>query len=236
MKTLTFFKLKKPLCEKALSNLFFLLWQLPQPGVAYGLAQMKRLSLWIAPAFKEASAGLTALMMAATVNRRIYSGLMLMFVVAPLSYCWYVLFDRSHHIPGWYHVNFFYLFFLIRFQIAFAVFFIGLYHYLPRDRRTKLLAIPLGFLFMSIAGNVMASSNEDIHMIGSLSLWAAGVCLALVIFYGCDYFAHRKFHQADKFEPRLDGIYNVIRELPAEKIVSMFETTWREKKEFEAKG
>lgn len=236
MKTLTFFKLKRPLCERALSNLLFWLWQLPQPGVAFGLVRMKKLLLMIAHASKEVSVGLRALLLAATVNNRIYVGLILMFVAAPLSYCWYALFDRAHHIHDWYHVNYFHLFFLIRFQIAFSVFFIGLYHYLPQDKRTKLLSIPLGFLLMSIAVNVMATSNEDIWRMADLQLFGAGICFALVLFFGVDYFVWRKFHRADAFEKRLDGIVEIANDLPAEKVVSMFTTTWRERKEFKAKA
>jgi hypothetical protein len=238
MKTLTFFKLKKPLgkWESVLSCLLYSLWQLPQPGFVYGLALMKKLRLWIVHVSKAAHAGLVALMMAATANRRIYVGLGLMFVAAPLSYCWYALFEGAPRIHGWYHVNYFHLFFLIRFQLAFSVFFIGLYHYLPQDKRTKLLSIPLGFLFMSIVVNIIAKSNDDIHRIGSLSLWAAGVCLSLVLFFGLDYLVWRKFHRADAFEKRLDGIVEIANDLPADKVVSMFTTTWRERKEFKAKA
>ena len=236
MKTLINSKIKQPLCENALSNLLYSLWQLPQPGVSYGLVWMKKLLQWTAPVFKEVHAGLVALVMATTVNRRIYVGLALMIVVAPLSYCWYALFDRAHHIVGWYHVNYFHLFFLIRFQIAFSVFFIGLYNYLPRDPRTKVLAIPLGFLFMSIVVNVIATSNPDIWSIADLSLFGAGICLSLVIFFGLDYFVGRKFHRADAFDKRIDGIMEIADDLPADKVLSMFRTTWRERKEFHAKG
>jgi hypothetical protein len=197
---------------------------------------MKKLRLLIVHASKDLSAGLLALLFAATANRRIYFGLVLMFVCAPLAYCWYALFDRAHHIPGWYHVNYFHLFFLIRVQLAFSVFLIGLYYFLPVDKRTKLLSIPLGYLLMSIAANVMATCNEDIWRIGSLSLFAAGVCLSLVLFFGLDYFTHRRFHQQDRYEARLEGIFQIAEDLPAEKVKSMFVTTWRERKEFKAKG
>lgn len=238
MKTLTFFKTKTPLrkWENGLSNLLFLLWQLPQPGLVYGLALMKRFHLWIAPAFRALHAGLVALVMATTENLRIYVGLILMFAVAPGSYCWYKVFEGAPRIHGWYHVNYFHLFFLIRFQIAFSFFLIGLYHYLPQDKRTKLLAIPLGFLLMSIAVSIGAESNDDIWRIADMQLFGAGVCFALVLFFGVDYFVWRKFHRADAFEKRLDGIAEVANDLPAEKVVSMFTTTWRERKEFKAKA
>jgi hypothetical protein len=228
---------KTPLrCGRTLSNLFFLLWQLPQHGSLYWLVMMRQLSLrWIALAYKEVHAGLVALMMAATVNHRIYVGLVIMFVVAPLSYCWYALFDRALHIHGWYHVNYFHLFFLIRFQIAFSVFLIGLYHFLPKEPRVKILAIPLGFLFMSIAVNVMATSNADIWRIADLSLWAAGACLSMVIFYASDYLTHRKFHQADAFEKRFDTIAQAEGMLPLDKIGSMFLMTHKERKAFQSK-
>jgi hypothetical protein len=231
------FHFKTPLrCEKLLSNFCYLLWQLPPSGVSSLLVKMKQLSLkWIALAFKEVNAGLVALVMAATVNHRIYVGLVTMLVCAPLSYCSYAVFDRAHIIEGWYHVNYFHLFFLIRFQIAFAVFLIGLYHYLPKDNRVKILSIPLGFLFMSIVLNVIADSNDDIWRVADISLWAAGVCLSMVIFYLSDYLTHRKFHRADAFDKRLDGIAQIAEDLPAEKVVSMFLTTWRERKDFIAK-
>lgn len=236
MKTTTSnFKIK-PLCENVFSHLLYWLWRLPQPGVAFTLAWTKKLRLLIALAYKDLHAGLVALMMAVTANRRIYFGLVIMFVCAPLAYCWYAMFDRAHHIPGWYHVNYFHLFFLIRVQLGISVFLLGLYFFLPADKRTKLLSIPLGYFLMSIAANVMASSNEDIWRIGSVSLFAAGVCISLVLFFGLDYFTHRQFHRADAFEKRLEGIFQIADELPADKVKSMFVTTWRERKEFKAKG
>lgn len=239
MKTLTrnFLNSKiQPLCENVLSNLSFWLWQLPLPGASFIRLKTLSIQALLVLVYRDLVAGLHALINASTVNNKIYVGLILMLVVAPLSYCTYELFDRSYHVPGWYHLNFFHLFFLIRFQIAFSVFFIGLYYYLPSEPRVKILSIPLGFLFMSIAINVMADSNDDIWRIANASLWAAGICLSLVIFYGLDYFSWRKFHRADAYEKRLDGIAQVADELPPEKVASMFVTTWRERREFKSKG
>lgn len=223
----------KPLCENVLSNLFSWLWQLPQPGVLFGLAWIKRMIL--VHASRGVHAGLVALINSSTVNNRIYVGLGLMLVCAPLSYCTYAIFDRDTHIPSWYHINYFHLFFLIRFQIAFSVLFIGLYHYLGQSRRVKILSIPLGFLFMSIAVNVMAESNEDIWRIANISLWGAGICLSLTLFYGLDYFAWRKYHRADSFEARQKGLYQIADSVDAKKWKSMMMDTLRQKYEFNQK-
>jgi len=224
----------KPLCENVLSNLSSWLWQLPLPGASYGLVWIKRqIHVHV---FKALSAGLLALVNSTTVNKRIYVGLVLMLACAPLSYCSYALFEKdAPQLEGWFHYNHFHLFFLIRFQIAFSVFFIGLYHYLGKSRRVKILAIPLGFLFMSIAVNVMAESNEDIWRIANLSLWGAGICLSLTIFYGLDYFAWRKFHRADSFEAREKGLYQIAYDVDPEKFRSMVMETWRQKNEFNTK-
>lgn len=187
--------------------------------------------------FKEVAAGLNALVLAASANKREYVGLVLMYVCAPFAYCAYDFCDEgaraASNWSGWeFHLNPFHLLFLIRWQLSGVIFLCGFYLNIPEGKRAKMLAIPIGFLFMSIWVNVFAGSNDDMRAIGNVYLFFAGACLALVIFYGMDWFVSRWSHRVRAFESRLDGICQVADDLPAEKVVSMFKATWREKKEF----
>lgn len=238
MKTFLIYKPLLRKCESTLSDLPFLLWQLPWQGVQYGLAQIKTrffIPLMIVRAFRALHAGIVALILSSTANKRILCGLGLMLAGAPLVYFTYAIFDREHLVPGWYHHNYWHLFFLIRYQLAQIVFLIGLYIALPKTPITKFIAPYLGFVMMGIAINVMADSNDDIWDTLNVTLWAAGVVLSLTLFFLIDWLAHRKFHRVDAFEARLEGIFQISEDMPLDKIGSMFLTTWKAKKEFNSK-
>lgn len=188
--------------------------------------------------FREATAILSVLKTSKGVNWRIYTGLAVMFIAAPLSYCTYFIYQggQSEFIDGWYHSNFYHFFFLIRFQLAGIISLIGLYFYLEQDRRVKILVFHLGFLGMSLILNVLADSNDDIRGIGNFILFGSCVALAFTILKGIDYFAWRKFHKEDAFSSRLRTIYNGSEHLSDKEIADSFRTTMREKIEFESKG
>jgi hypothetical protein len=65
---------------------------------------------------KVLAVGLSALKqlrLSRAVNAEIYLGGLVMGVVAPLAGCAYMIFSRTEHVQGWYHVNYFHLFYLL---------------------------------------------------------------------------------------------------------------------------
>jgi hypothetical protein len=240
MKTITHFFTAykyKPLCLKRLSG-----WQslLSFSEPLYCLVQSLHKSSilkTIVHVFKVANAGTVALVKSYTAktNRRIAVGLGLMYVGATLFYFSYAVFDRERHILGYYHHNYWHLFFLIRYQISEIVFLIGLYIGLPQYSIKKGIAPYLGFLFMGLILNVTAESNADIWDTMSLVWWLVGTALSVALFLGLDHVAHRKFHREDSFDGRQKGLYQIGYDVDAEKWRSMMMETLRQKYEFNSK-
>lgn len=191
----------------------------------------------IARAFKAQIAGILALvnLYSAKINRRILVGLVVMYVGATLFYFSYTVFDRERHILGWYHHNYWHLFFLIRYQISQIIFLIGFYIGLPQYSIKKAIAPYLGFLIMGMVLNITAESNDDIWDTMSLVWWLAGTAFSVALFLGLDHVAHRKYHRADSFDARQKGLYQIADSVDAEKWKSMMMETLRQKYEFNEK-
>ncbi len=233
----------QPLCENVISILLSYLWQLPSQGLVFGLAQIRtRFSIpkMIVLAFREVHAGIVALVASFTASRRIYVGLGVMLVVAPVSYHSFMLFDRGHHILlagidmcGWYHHNYWHLFFLLRYQIAGVVFLTGLYLVLSKNPLAKFISVYMGFILMGLVLNIFAESNDDIWDTMNVALFGSGICLSLAFFFLIDWLAHRYFHRKLAFDARIELIYKNGDDFGPEKAWSMFKTAYREKKEFE---
>lgn len=168
-------------------------------------------------------------------NRRALIGGVLMLVVAPVSYVIYWFFDREQHVAGWFHYNWFHFFFLLRFQIAAAFWILGSYLYIPASNRTKIFAFALGFVLMSIGLNIMASKNEDIWNIVNWYLFAAGILLSLVIFYGMDFMIYNWSHRIRKVEASWEQLGLVVddEDFDDAKFRNMFRQNWKTKKQFE---
>lgn len=202
-----------------------------------GAKMTEQFSSIIAHVSKAPFAGLSALRKSSGVNRRMYTGLVLMAVCAPIFYCTYLLFPRvGHNDYDWFHLNLFHLFFLIRFHIAGIFFLIGLYQYFENTKRSKILSPFLGFLVMSLILLIRAQNNDDVWNVGNFILFGACTTGSLILFLGLDYFVWRKFHRADAFEARINGLVQVAEDLPADKWKSMMLTVLREQKEFKQKG
>jgi hypothetical protein len=188
--------------------------------------------------FRGQLAGLDARITAVRNNPRHAVGLLLMFIIAPAAYCVYYLFKGTPAIDGWFHFNLFHFFFLIRWQLFLLIGGLGFYHYAGQERKWKILAIPLGFVIMSLIVNIMADDNEEIWDIADFVLWGVGIAISLVIFYGLDYLIWKKYHRDDSFAARFETIENGIKKgvITDRQAVESFMTTMREKREFERKA
>jgi hypothetical protein len=237
MKTITHFFTAykyKPLCLKRLSG-----WQslLSFSEPLYCLVQSLHKSSilkTIVHVFKVANAGTVALVKSYTANKRVLVGLVVMYVGATLFYFSYSLFDRERHILGYYHHNYWHLFFLIRYQVSQIVFMIGLYVMISKLPISKSIAPYLGFLFMGIYLNITADSNDDIWDTMNIYFWAAGTGLAVVLFLLIDWLTHRQFHQKDSFEPREKGLVEIAYDIDAETFRDKMVETLRKKYEFKS--
>lgn len=230
----TSFNLKNPLrCERALSRFsFWPCWPLALGPFSSAVRTMK--SSTTVRALKDRLAGLAALPLTLTVNARLFLGLVMMGVVAPLAACAYMVFNRGFIIEHWYHVNYFHLFFLLGPHLFNVACFFGIFLLFPRgSKRAYFIAIPFGYTMAKILWLIQVSDNKALWSLVPSSFILGGMAISVVLLLIMDWLSWRKFHRADAFDARLNGLAQVADDLPAEKVKSMFLTTWREKKEFQ---
>lgn len=238
MKTIFSTYNNKPLqCENTLSNsssLRFLQWV---HGVSSWVARMtKSLRSMIVRALKDQLVGLRALVMTSTANGRIFLGLGLMGVVAPLAGCAYMIFNRTEYVAGWYHVNYFHLFYLLGPHLFELVCLMGVFFLFPQgSKRAYLIAIPYGYVLAKVCWLCQVNSNPELWQLVPASFILGGMAISVVMLKIMNWLTWRQFHVVDSFDKRLDGIYQIAGDIPAEKVKSMFLETWRLKREFNSK-
>lgn len=224
-------------CVNQLSNSFAWLSLLLLPGEHSWLAlRMKYVYVMIAPALRVAVAGLHALILASTANLRIYVGLVLMGVVAPLAACVYLLFDRGIVVKGWYHLNYFHLFFLLGPHLFEFFCLLGAFLLFPKDsKRAYFLIIPAGYVLAKILWLITVTNNAEFWSVIPSSFILIGMLISTVLFVLTDWLTWRKFHGEDSFEKREKGLYQIANDVPAEKFRSMVMETWANKFNFHSK-
>lgn len=208
-------------------------WRLAHGHFTQSMHKLRQLT---APVLKGVLAGLHALAMVSnnTINTRIFVGLGLMGVVAPLSACFYMLFDRVDFVQGWYHVNYFHLFFLLGPHLFLFFCLAGCFLLFPQGgKRTYMLAVPLGYNIAKIIWLTMASSNSDFWAVVPASLILIGVLISLVLFLAFGWLAQNKFHREDAFKARINKLCELADEFDDAKFKSMAKTVYREEKAFQ---
>lgn len=146
-------------------------------------------------------------------NRRIYLGLILMLVVAPLFGVGYQLFDLRSGIdrigqPGaWYYINNFYLFFELCPHIALVTILTGIFFLFPENsRRAYFLIIPAGYHLAKILWLLTVDSNEDFYRIVPSSFLVIGSLFAFVHFLTFNWLMSLHFHKREGVIARILGI------------------------------
>lgn len=172
--------------------------------------------------------------MAATANKRLFIGLGLMGVVAPLAGCFYMLFDRVAVDHGWYYLNYFHLFFVLGPHIAYIFAFAGVFYLFPFGcKRSYLMALPTGWNIAKILWLISATSNAAFWQPVPKSMYLIGALIALVLYLTHDWLTWRFFHRVDSFKARERGLYQIVNDMPPEKFVSMWKVYYEQKNNFQ---
>jgi hypothetical protein len=213
------------------SELVFWLSGLRLPG---GFILLNHLQTLVA-AGKVAKTGLHALVLATSANKRLYVGLGLVGIVAPLSGFICKMFNIADVVDGWYHVNAYYLFFVLGPFIVNVVVCIGIYHLFPnKSKRAFILAVPMGFSIGKIIWLIAATNNDQFHEITPTHLVLVGILISLIVLLCTEWFAWRWAHRTRAFDSRLDSLDNIVDEpsISDSQFRSMFRQVYRDKKEF----
>lgn len=236
MKTLTrhfFNNQQHHLCERSsLQSLFSRLWLW-----VHGHCTRVRRNLSSRPAYalvvRGLHAGLTArlLPILSQVNRRVLVGLGMMGVVAPVSSCMYLLFDRRDFVQNWYHVNYFHLFLVLAPSLFLLSSLIGVWFMFPyRDARAYGLAIPAGFTIGKLLWLIQCTSNEDFYAVVPASFILIGALLSVFLFIVSDWLVHNVFHRQHAIERRLGTLRNGMDLVDGEEFKRLFKLYYDERK------
>lgn len=175
------------------------------------LLQLQSAFFWsLAPgahsALQDLQHGLRALA-ASLSGGRIYLGLVLMLVVAPLAGVGYQLFDQGVRVQGWFYVNSFYLFFELCPHISLLSVLTGIFFLFPeKSKRAFFLIIPAGFHIAKMLWLIMADSNEDFYRIVPSSIFVTGILFALVLFITFDWLTSLHFHKKARHYAAYEGL------------------------------
>lgn len=208
-------------------------------SLSRGLLTPVRTNRWsqtFAHAESALRAGLAALRLATTTltNRRIFVGLGLMGVVAPLASCFYMVFDRGAYDESWYYVNHFHLFLTLAPSLFLLSCLIGAWLLFPQgSKRAYALVVPTGFTVGKILWLLQCTSNADFYSVVPLSFILIGALISAFLFMALDWLVWRKCHREDAFEARMTNLVKLADDFDDAKFKSMVKTVWREKKQFE---
>lgn len=220
--------------ERSFSFSSLWLW-LQVPGRSMRV-RMNKLHRTTALAGREVLAGLSVQLrlFLSQVNRRTFVGMGLMGVVAPLSACFYMLFDwRVDKVAGWYHDNYFHFFLLLApyFFVMFCL--LGVWFLFPhRSARAYGLVVPMGYTVSKILWLALVSNDAEFYSVVPLSFVLMGGLLSVFLFIAFDWLAHNVFHRQDAFERRIETLYNGIDLVDGETFKGLFKKSVEEKKAF----
>lgn len=184
---------------------------------------------------RDALAGLHALVLATSANKRLYAGFGFIGIVAPLVGCSYLLFDRTIVDVEWYHLNNFYLLLLLGPFITGVFICIGVYHLFPTgSKRAYALALPMGYLIGKIIWLYQIESNEEFYQITPVNIILVGVLISVIILFLSEWLAWRWAHRTRAFDVRLDSLDNIVddEDITDAKFRSMFRQVYKDKKAF----
>lgn len=152
-----------------------------------------------------------ALILASTVNSRVYVGLLLAAVSYPLCSCSHMFFSREVVNKGWYYEHYADLFLVIGPYLSVFLCTLGVYLLQSyKDHRVKALFIPMGLSMGKVLWLLQVQSNEEFWSLPSISFVFYGLLIGSLLPMVLDWTIWRKFHDFDAKMARPIGLVNVI--------------------------
>lgn len=162
-------------------------------------------ALLTAPALRVSLATLRA----ATSNYRLYVGVWMIAVIAPLAGVSYHFFDRTVFDPAEYYGNAYYLLFAISPHVSLLISLTGVFFLFPKFSRAKFfLVVPSSYHLAKIIHLWQVTSNAEYHEVLPREFFLLGLTLTIVWFCTADYLMGLQFHKQDGIMARIEGILN----------------------------
>ncbi len=172
----------------------------------------------------DAVAGLSVMGKTLSCNSRLYCGLVLLLVVAPLTNCFYLLFDSSVGFPltpeviaaykaglppdgQWYYVNWHFFFSGMGPHIFVITSLIGVFLLFPVNNLVSYsIAVPLSYEVGKVFWLTTVTTDAEFNQVAPgafilLALLLVGVCMLSFRFW-----MDRKFHKYDGICKRIEGL------------------------------
>jgi hypothetical protein len=144
-------------------------------------------------------------------NRRLYVGLWLLLVAAPLCSVAENLFDRNVAcVDGWYYCNTFYFVFAISRHASLLLTLTGVFFlFSDKSLRKFFLIVPSTYHAAKLCWLILwVESNEQFHRILPLSFVLLGLLAAMAWYFAFDALLSLHFHKREGTIARIIGIMN----------------------------
>lgn len=184
------------------------------------------------------------------INNRIYAGLVLVVIVAPLSACIHMLpgmKDNPVSVEVWFYQVWYNLFLVLGpYFFSMCIILAAFLWIQPVNKRikfsqkpvsfqlTRALSIPFGYCIGKIIWLIFCDNNDDFERLGHWSFFAGGVVIGYVLFRMLDYLVWRQEHAMNALIDTLEGLYKApnIEHEQRNKIATPY---WQELREFHSK-
>lgn len=180
-------------------------------------------------------------------NNRIYAGLFMVSIVAPLSACVHMFLDKDAEIVGWYYFSNFYLYLVLGpYFFCLSIITAAFLWIPPASKRikfsrkgisfqlTRLLSIPFGLITGKIIWLFQVTSHEEFHRLPSLLSVCGGLVIGYAVIRLLDYLVWRQEHVMNALIDSLEGLYN-IPSMDNQKRNELAKPYWQELRKFHSK-
>lgn len=182
-----------------------------------------------------------------TINNRIYAGLVMVSIVAPLSACVHMFLDKDAVVEGWYYYSNFYLFLVLGpYFFCLSIITAAFLWIPPIEKRikfsqkdikfqlTRILAIPFGLIAGKILWLLQVTSHEEFHQLPSFLSVIAGLVIGYLIIRILDYLVWRQEHAMNALIDSLEGLFS-IPDMDHKQRTELAKPYWQELRKFHSK-
>lgn len=176
-----------------------------------------------ASALRATLATLRALVTEVNSNDRLFVGLVLLLVVAPVSSKAYVFFEGQAVDRNWFHTNYYYLFINLGPTLKDFFGLLGIFFLFPaRVKVSYIISAPLGFTAADLLNKYYATSNAEFVSTPSFLITSLLIGLLLGVLLSADYFLYKHHHIKRKYWAHIVGIIKTPG-IPAEQKMKILE-------------
>lgn len=182
------------------------------------------------------------------VNNRVYVGLVLVIIVAPLSACIHMLPNMKEVVSEeWFYKCWYNLYLVLGPYFFCLCIVIAAFLWIPPSAHrikftkkdlsfqlTRALCIPFGYIIGKIVWLICCDNNEDFERLGHPLFFLGGIIIGYITFLFLEYLVWKQEHVMNALCDSLEGLYK-IQDLDCNTRESMAAPYWKELRQFNSK-